>query len=466
MQPSVEIGNTAFLAWLILRKGKNYPFQSLALFSTYPLTGKKSFPLKLNITKLLSLCSFRGIDCQVKTRLTILLIILIASLPLSSLHAQLNAQPLRFDFYGDSIQLELSNMSAIPFETEPSPETIQAFYRSIQQTEYHPLIQKLLYFKEKLQLDDWLYFQLIRSTAERISPKAINYNRYTLYKWFLLAQSGYDASLSCGNNKLLLYIQTNENIYDIPYHTIDGKQYVCLNYHDYKNIDFAKDSFAVVSLPASVATHSFSYKVTQMPNFRAANYAQKDLRFVYADKEYHFNIMLNPQVKNIFANYPVVDYESFFNIPMSKETYGSLIPQLKNTLQGMSLKDGVDYLMRFTRYAFAFEKDLDNFGKEKRLSPEQTLLYDHSDCEDRAALFFYLTKEIYNLPMITLIYPTHVTIAVKFDKPFGKTIDYKGSKYSVCEPTPQKKDLNIGMLPPSLKNVPFEVAYEYNPVRK
>jgi hypothetical protein len=30
--------------------------------------------------------------------------------------------------------------------------------------------------------------------------------------------------------------------------------------------------------------------------------------------------------------------------------------------------------MRFTRYAFLYENDQDNFGKEKRLSPEQTLL--------------------------------------------------------------------------------------------
>ncbi|WP_315820150.1 hypothetical protein [Paraflavitalea speifideaquila] len=105
----------------------------------------------------------------------------------------------------------------------------------------------------------------------------------------------------------------------------------------------------------------------------------------------------------------------------------------------MSTKNGVDYLMRFTRYAFLFETDSKNFGTEKRLSPEQTLFYEQSDCEDRVALFFYLVKEIYNLPMIVLAYPKHVTIAVQFDKPRGKSIVYNGNKYSICEPTPQKK---------------------------
>ena len=78
-------------------------------------------------------------------------------------------------------------------------------------------------------------------------------------------------------------------------------------------------------------------------------------------------------------------------------------------------------------------------AKRKRLSPEQTLLYENSDCDDRAALFFYLVKEIYDLPMIVLAYPKHITIAVQFDKPVGKPIVYNGQRYYVCEPTPQKK---------------------------
>jgi hypothetical protein len=159
----------------------------------------------------------------------------------------------------------------------------------------------------------------------------------------------------------------------------------------------------------------------------------------------------------------VVDYASYFNIPLSKETYSSLIPGLKKSVKDMKQKKGVDYLMNFTRHAFLYEDDLNNFGKEKRMSPEQTLLNKYSDCDDRAALFFYLVKEVYNLPMIAVLYPTHVTIAVKFDKPTGHTIEYKGQLYSVCEPTPQDQDLRIGQVSPSLKHMAYSIAYEYNP---
>ncbi|HEX8376173.1 MAG TPA: hypothetical protein VF602_00035, partial [Pedobacter sp.] len=104
-----------------------------------------------------------------------------------------------------------------------------------------------------------------------------------------------------------------------------------------------------------------------------------------------------------------------------------------------------------------------NFGKEKRLTPEQTLFSKYSDCDDRAALFFYLVKEIYNLPMIALLYPTHITMAVQFDKPAGKPIIYNGKKYYVCEPTPQMQDLKIGQMAEKYRNLNYEVVYAYEP---
>jgi hypothetical protein len=68
--------------------------------------------------------------------------------------------------------------------------------------------------------------------------------------------------------------------------------------------------------------------------------------------------------------------------------------------------------------------------------------------------------------MIVLTFPEHVTLAVKFDKPVGTPIIYNGVKYSVCEPTPQKEDLKLGELSPTLANVSYEIVYAYNPKHK
>ncbi len=351
----------------------------------------------------------------------------------------------------------------VPFDSALSSAAIQEFYKQINAADYQPVVAALLAYKNQHQLDDWLYYQLIRSTAESFSPKKVNYLRYSLYKWFLLGKSGYATGINISDKKLLLYVQTDEEVFNIPYHMRAGKQYVCMNYHDYGQIDFAQERFAPVDVTIPGAEQAFSYKVSRLPDFKPKSYSAKEISFEYYQSDYHFKIMVNDQVKKIFTNYPVVDYSTYFNIPLSKTTYSSLIPLLQKNIEKMDQKNGVDYLMRFTRYAFAFETDTQNFGAEKRLSPEQTLLYDHSDCEDRAALFFYLVKEIYKLPMIVLAYPEHITIAVKFNKPLSHSIVYNGSSYSVCEPTPQKEDLRLGKSIPSLRKVPFDVVYAYNP---
>jgi hypothetical protein len=372
-----------------------------------------------------------------------------------------------FDFFGYPVKITVDRSFIIPLDSTLNETSIVSFSKAANEARFQPIIEALLSYKSNIQMDDWLYYQLIRKTAQQISPKKDNYYRYTLYKWFLLNKSGYDAAIRISKNKIMFYVRTDDNIYNIPFYTKDGRQYVCLNYHDYgNNVDFIKEKFTNADQVTQEGGKAFSYKVTRLPDFKTASYQEKDIQFNYYQCDYHFKIKLNPEIKSIFSNYPVVDFASYCNIPLSNETYRSLIPLLKENVRGMKVKNGVDYLMHFTRYAFLFKTDSENFGAEKRLTPEQTLLYDESDCDDRAALFFYLVKEIYNLPMIVLDYPEHVTVAVKFSKAFGKPIVYNGDKYSVCEPTPQRTDLRIGKLLSALTKEPYTISYVYNPKEK
>jgi len=368
-----------------------------------------------------------------------------------------------FEFYNGTFNFSADSTLQKNFTAELNASNVRQFYKQLNSANAEELISSLKNYKEKHQLNDWLYYQLVRKTAEQLSPKAKNYPSYTLYKWFLMVKSGYDAKIAIGNNQIIFYIRCNEDISDIPFFMVDDKKYMCLNYHDYEKLFKKADTYIPVKITVEEAKNEFSYRVTKMPDFKPEDYQEKQIAFNYKHKAYHFNARVNAEVSRIFANYPVVDFETYFNIPLSKETYQSLIPLLKESVKKMTAKKGVDYLMQFTRHAFLYENDEELLGKEKRFSPEQTLLNDQSDCDDRAALFFYLVKEIYNLPMITLLYPTHITMAVAFDKPIGNGILYNGKVYSVCEPTPQKRNLKIGELADNLKNQKYEVVYAYQP---
>lgn len=375
----------------------------------------------------------------------------------------LKSQEISFDFYGSPITIPWTTQNEISCQKNISPQDVTQFSQAILTGGFNQVISALLTYKQSLQLDDWPYYQLIRKTSQAISPKGAHYGRYTLYKWALMKASGYDVSIRLGGGKILFYIQSDEKVYNIPAYIKNNRQYVCLNYHDYTDIDFDQTRFEEVQTFMVQDFRSFSYKISQLPELNSESYVDRELSFAYYNDQQQFRVKINPDINNLFINYPVLDYELYFNIPMSRETYSSFIPLLKKHLKKKSTREGVDYLMRFTRYAFMFGADEKNFGKEKRLSPEQTLLFDQSDCDDRAALFFYLVKEIYNLPMIVITYPRHVTIGIKFDKPIGKTIEYNGLHYSICEPTPQKLDLRIGQIMPKFHKQQYEIAYAYNP---
>jgi hypothetical protein len=327
------------------------------------------------------------------------------------------------DFPFDSVNLNIGSAEYVPFNDSVNFSSIEKFYNKLLVAVNDSLLKKMLWYKEYYNLDDWLYYQLIRKLAQCVSPKGENYNRYTLYKWFLMMRSGYDCRIKISGEKILLYVQSNEDVFEIPCYKHGDTQYVCLNYHDFNNnINFAKEIFTEIHVDVPQAKKPFSYRVKSLPNFEPRDYSEKTLHFRYSDDDYVIKLKYNKQVNLIFANYPVVDYESCFNIPLSKETYESLIPALQQNVKYMNIKNGVDYLMRFTRYSFLYRPDTEQFGKEKRMTPEQTLMFNESDCEDRAALFYMLVKEIYNLPMIVLVYPMHVTVAVKFDRHEGTPI--------------------------------------------
>ena len=370
----------------------------------------------------------------------------------------------RVDFYRNAFHAMIDTSVLLNLPQTFTDKSLKESFATISSKKYQPLIDSLLKYKEQYKLNDWLYYQLIRRVAQQISPKEDNYERYTFYKWFMLAQSGYDARLALAHNKIIFYVYNDEDISDIPFFIVDGKQFACLNYHDYAKTDLNTDPPVPVKLPIAVAKKPFSYKVTMMPEFKPEHEIERKITFTYEHKPYYFSIKLNSDREKAFNNYPGVSFDTYFNIPLSKEAYSSLIPLLKKNIQGMDQKKGVDYLMRFTRYAFLYENDQENFGREKRMSPEETLFANRSDCDDRAALFYYLVKEIYNLPMIAMLYPTHITMAVCFNQPVGQPILYKGRYYSLCEPTPELEDLQIGQMAAKLKDVPYHIVYQYEPL--
>jgi hypothetical protein len=392
------------------------------------------------------------------------LLIAIISLSLTHLSYAQSSIPkdtLSINFLGSSINIGIERQQ-VQYTVHKIKNQQEINYGSLI-TNISSLKQNIELIQKNYKLPDWLVYQLIRRIAEQVNSKYIDYTQYTLTKYLLLAITGFEPVIFTSNDKILLYIKSVDTVYNLPNKIISGKQYICLNYHDYGyQINFGQEKFIQKKINLPDTGRNFQYTIDYLPSFQKESYAVKNVSFQYKHKKESYSILVNPEIQDYFTNYPVTEYRYQFNIPFSEIAYNKLIPELKTKTKNLSIEEGVQYIMIFVRDGFEFETDTRLFGREKRLSAEETLVYNSSDCEDRSALFFLLVKELYNLPMAIISYPEHVNVAVQLPKQKGLTIDIENKKFTICEPTPQRKKRGIGWTPKEIRKQPFEIAYIYN----
>lgn len=384
------------------------------------------------------------------------------------LNNQLQANPLpgdslSIDFLGNQVSVSVSTSNFPSKDGKSIHQLALAYEKWMSENIPSALIEKLIQIKNSPDQNDWFYYQMVRKVANTFVPKINDYVGYTMCKWFLLNKTGFDAAVLTSVERIMLYVRSDDVIFNQPIKVIDGSQFVNINYHDYGyTVDDAQE-YNVIFYKEHCLKEPFSFKIEKLPKLPESSYENINISFPFQNNTENLQFKVNRLLKGIYTNYPVTEYANQFSIPVSFETESSLLNALKIKISTLDKRKGLEYLLHFTRYSFDFERDTDFFGREKRLSPEETILYGKSDCEDRAALFFYLVKKIYDLPMIVLSYANHVNIGVALERPVGKGVLYNGLTYTICEPTPQLKDFALGSMDNATLKEGYEIAFAYLP---
>jgi len=112
------------------------------------------------------------------------------------------------------------------------------------------------------------------------------------------------------------------------------------------------------------------------------------------------------------ATYPQADYETYFNAPVDSRTYESIADEIKKYVDGMKTGDAMNFVLHFVQKSFIYERDNQQFGREKVMFATETLYFDKSDCEDRAVLYSYLIEELFGIPVVGVKYSNHMATAI------------------------------------------------------
>lgn len=375
------------------------------------------------------------------------------------LQAFSSPQTVSFQYYSEHIQLDYEDNMIPNTVPKANKESIALFYDTLDKSTFRPVLLQLASYKRKFSLNGYLYYDLIHQAVQHLC-KDKNGNYKTLLEWFLLSKSGVDTRLTYVGQAIYLYAYSQENIYNIPIVQIQGKDYINLTSFKYAYTSSKSSTAFIVDIVVNPNGKPLSFSLQKLPNL-SAQPMNKEMVFAHRNELYRFDITLDKTLIDLMENYPLVDELYYIETPISSTLQASLVKKLRELMEKKSKQESVQFLLSLTRTAFNYKTDLDNFGKNKPMIPDEVLYYAHSDCEDRSALFYALIKELVDLPTIVVDYPEHLTIGVALPENIGKPLLYEGRSYTICDPTGPSNTDEVGIYPEGYETLPYKIALSF-----
>ncbi|MBP1647634.1 MAG: hypothetical protein H6Q30_1079 [Bacteroidetes bacterium] len=338
----------------------------------------------------------------------------------------------RLSFFGIAIEMRHAPLKA-KLGTPLSEQSIHDFWKSLNDSHNEVLVEQSLWWKKEMRLNDWGYCLLLKRAADELFPK--KENESVLLTWYLLMKSGYDARVGFNGGRAYLLIPATTSLFGLPYFSFTGSS------HRYYALNLATDPG---QLPGSVSTYEgtypgasklFDFSLKTLPRLGSRPVPRK-IRFTFEQEIRSISVTVDQNLADFLRQYPQTPFDVYFNAPVSAATAHDLVEGLTPLVKGKSEVEAVNILLRFVQTAFKYKTDQENFGREKPLFVDETLVYDASDCEDRAVLFSFLVKSLTGLPVVGLNYPGHMATGVKFSTDAGgDAVRVEGVRYTVCDPT-------------------------------
>lgn len=351
---------------------------------------------------------------------------------------------IRVDFFGLKLSFKrdktLSNIKYFPQNHRAIANAFKAFSAS----SYTATLTTLKAYKEAYRLNDWALYLLVSKLAKQIYTQRDDAN---LYIWFLLNKLHYDVKIASNEkNSLFVLLASKERLYQKARYLIGTNYYYLLeNIHDTKSIE---NLYSYANSYTSDAK-AIEFSLQKLPLFAEAT-DSKELLFTEGAKKYTFHYRYNKNLIDFMATYPQVDYAVYFKAPMQEQTYQDLAEQFKLYLDGKKMAQGLNFVLHFVQKAFIYKRDREQFGAEKIMFAEETLVYDASDCEDRAILFAYLVKHIFGVSVVGVKYSDHMSTAL-FVPLKGASVRVGKRAYLLADPT--YINANIGQEMPKYRDI-------------
>ena len=131
------------------------------------------------------------------------------------------------DFYSETISVGYYTDMVINTDVAINEVAMMNYFNQMEKTTYQTLLSNLYNHKQRLDLNDWLFYELIHEAVNKIYTKKSTQQK-TLNCWFLLSKAGYNTRLTYLNEQVFLYAYSKEDIFETPMIEDKGKTFINL----------------------------------------------------------------------------------------------------------------------------------------------------------------------------------------------------------------------------------------------
>jgi len=331
-----------------------------------------------------------------------------------------------FDFFGTRVDVITPDRINRAKFSPQSQLGIKNFLDSVIVSDYQPLIDNISKISTELNLNDWGKYLLIKKISEKIFPSQDNSR---LLSGFIFNKLGYSVRLGLVSKHVVLMFNSKNTIYLTPSYQIDNNKFYLIS--NYAQERVAKVFTYTQDYPES--NKKFDLSLNTLP-FLEEDIREKSLEFKQYGKKYNIKYKYNQNLIDFMSTYPQADYETYFNAGIEPRSYQDIASALRKYINGKRASEALDFVLHFVQNAFKYEVDSQQFGREKVMFAQETLYYDKSDCEDRAVLFAYLVKELFNISVVGVKYKNHMSTALYVPMD-GDSVRVNAKRFVIADPT-------------------------------
>lgn len=370
-------------------------------------------------------------------------------------------------FYGEKIALNYNPEMVFKYSVSCKDKYIKEYYEKMESSgAAKDLVEQLMTFQKSTKLNDYLYYLLVRRACTNIYKDLKTDKKEILYTtaiWYIMNKSGYQTRLSnAGLKALFLNVASKDKVYGMGRIPLDGKSYYNLTAY-YHQLKISTSALTINKFNPEAGDKEFVFSITSLPELKP-RLVNKILEFESHGENHRLDLQLDSNSMNIMRDYPKLKDTDYLKVPISKTAASSLLPQLQNLIDGKSNQESVEVLVAFCRKSFDYKWDWDLYDDDQPAIADQVFFLPYSDHEDRVALFFYLVKELLDLPMVVIAhFNNNLTIGVDLGNVVGDPIKYNDRNYTICDPTTPKNSEKLGKYPSGFKSAPVTVVGEYEP---